>query len=467
MLATYFHGLGRGIWYGLDWPNDHELKDTIALDPEWLSQAYMQVIKHEGTQRAGGMLDHKQLEDVWQDHSDKRWIEYEHHEFSRLISIMREQRVVLPTPPSDGKLSLVPELLPEKPPELPWQSADDLPPKSTLYQIETKLTPGIDGIMPQLIALLEPFHHYPPDSQSGVFWSNGLYIRSREDNFNEALIRFQQEISHATLSVVVTGTNAQWLWSQIDQAINTLKEFWPALERTNRIFCTSRKNGSFCSGSFEYDDVVTASRDEEDPTLKCLKCREKRNAQEILAGLFRLKESAIEAHTAYLFNRENRPAPSSVIIMSLTNKETWGDIRNYEVLGHKKLKAQLRSEYSGVVVAEEVFEAKSGVFKYLKPALKMGSLFLSGTTLPLDLPPDFEETLKDMADAVDRLESNLPDSEKIDDNKPNLYSLRKFLNAVGLDPEAHGMKLGQVSNKWYWMTQEEYQRYSRTRAQLP
>ena len=38
---------------------DALLADTLVLDAVWLSRAFVQVLEHAPTRKAGGMLDHK------------------------------------------------------------------------------------------------------------------------------------------------------------------------------------------------------------------------------------------------------------------------------------------------------------------------------------------------------------------------------------------------------------------------
>ena len=469
IAATYIHLLGRGIWYGLDWPDDPNLRDTIVRNPTWLSQAFMQLVQHEPTRASGGMLDHNSLRDAWQGHKNKDWIEFNVDEFARLMPILREQRVALPTRGSEGRRSLIPQLIPNPRPRIPWTKPEELTPEAKVIRIRTRLTPDVDGIMAQLVALLEPYHHYELDSECGAFWSDGLFLRDSEGRYsNEALIEFQRERSHALLSVTISGEQPGFLWHQIDRAIYTLEQFWPGLTREDTISCPTRRE-TFCRGSFEMSDVLQAQA-ESDP-IKCPKCRKMLEGDTLLMGLSTKGHSSIlnsiSNDMQYFRQREQRPAPRSVFIVPVENTSNWRDIKNWEIFKRRELKAILLSEFSGAAIAEKIFIADQGYLKYIRPVFKIGAAF-AGMPIPFDLPDGMGDILGDMSDTMDRIGEYLPDGDNVEESpQSNLYLMRQFLNAIGLDPEAHGMGLERAGDNWYWMSAAELRQHHPTSAVLP
>ena len=119
-------------------------------------------------------------------------------------------------------------------------------------------------------------------------------------------------------------------------------------------------------------------------------------------------EDTLKDDLRVFLDREIRPAPYSVVISELTNEETWGHIKNYEWFYRKKLKARLYSELSGQFVAEAIFTADEGLFKYLRPVLKVSAMFIGAANLPFDLPEEVGDIAADFADAIERLENMAP-----------------------------------------------------------
>ena len=77
------------------------------------------------------------------------------------------------------------------------------------------------------------------------------------------------------------------------------------------------------------------------------------------------------------------------------------------------------------------------------------------------------DTLGQMSDTMERL-GNLPaGADTGEAPQSNLYLMRQFLNAIGLDPEAKGMGLGKAGDKWYWMSAAEVIQHRPTEAALP
>jgi len=177
IAATFVHRLGRGVWYGVDWPDDPYLRDTIVRDPTWLSMAFMELIEHEPTRASGGVLDHDQLEDAWRKHGREEdgWIAYKIDDFARLMRMLREQGVALPTRGSGGKRSLVPQLVPGARPILPWDATLALPDAAKVLRMSTRPEPAVTRIFPSLVAALEPTPSYDAATGPGAFWTAGLF----------------------------------------------------------------------------------------------------------------------------------------------------------------------------------------------------------------------------------------------------------------------------------------------------
>ena len=185
------------------------------------------------------------------------------------------------------------------------------------------------------------------------FWTEGLFLQDVGGRyFNEALIEFRRERSHALLDVSVAGEQPGFLWHQIDRAISALEEFWPGIVREDEIFCPTRLKDT-CRGRFEMEDVLLAQKEHD--TLKCPKCRQIHEADTLMLGMSIIKRrpeyDPMRDDLQYLRQRDERPAPCSVLVLPVDSKTRWRDVKNWEVFGRRRLKALLLSEFSGDVVA--------------------------------------------------------------------------------------------------------------------
>ncbi|MFU1682560.1 COR domain-containing protein [Phaeobacter piscinae] len=474
IAATFLHRLGRGVWYGIDWENDAFLHDTIVRDPSWLAMAFMEIVQHERTKIAGGILDHNHLTEAWIHHGreDDGWKVYELDDHPRLMRMMRAQGVALPIRSSGGEKSLIPQLVPLEPPSLPWIDANDLEPDQRNLRMEVKVAPALDGFMSHLIAALEPYHMYQEDGR-GTFWQKGIFLRDAEGRFrNEALIELSSEINYFQLNIVAVGEEPGFLLQQIDASIAECLKFWPGATREDKVLCPQRVGNRLCSGSFKLSSVERwLLRDQENAI--CHECDQVSRPSDLIFGLRDRKRSEETADRLleYLAYKERRPAPGSIIL--LPAKGRWKNITTWEVLGKTRMKVQLRSELSGVLVAEKEFTSSLGLLRYLAPAAKLGSLFFAAAPLPLDLSPGFEESFGGLSDSLDKLGEQLPNGERAQTVKSassiqNLALVADFLKQIGLSPRSYGMDLERAPDgKWYWMSANEVEQYRPTQASLP
>lgn len=471
IAATFLHRLGRGVWYGIDWQNDAFLYDTIVRDPSWLAMAFMEIVQHESTRAAGGILNHDDLTEVWINHGRENdgWRVYQLDDHPRLMRMMRAQGVALPIRSSNGEKSLIPQLVPLEQPNLPWSDPNKLQQDQRVLRMEVKVMPAVDGFMSHLIAALEPYHLYTEDG-TGAFWQNGIFLRDTEGRFrNEALIELNVERNFLQVKVAAVGEEPGFLLQQIDASISECLKFWPGAKREDNILCPQRVHGRLCVGNFKLSSVERwLSRDMENAI--CHDCDQVSRPSDLIYGLRGRKRSEETADRLleYLAYKERRPAPSSIVL--LPTKGRWKNISTWEVLGKTRMKAQLRSEFSGVIVAEKEFTSSPGLLRYLGPAAKLGSLFFAAVPLPLDLSPGFTDSFNGLSDSLDKLGEQLPDGERaqsVDSSSPerNLALVAEFLEKIELSPKRYGMDLERAPDgKWYWMSASEVDQHRPTQA---
>ncbi|EBA13643.1 leucine-rich repeat domain-containing protein [Roseobacter sp. CCS2] len=474
IAATFLHRLGRGIWYGIDWENDAFLHDTIVRDPSWLAMAFMEIVQHERTKSAGGILDHSDLTDAWINHGREEdgWRVYQLDDHPRLLRMMRAQGVALPIRSSRGEKSLIPQLVPSEKPKLPWCDPNDLEQDDRVLRMEVKVVPAIDGFMSHLIAALEPYHFYTKDG-TGAFWQSGIFLKDTEGRFrNEALIELNTERNFFSIKIAASGEEPGFLLQQIDASIAECLKFWPGAKREDKIRCPHRVGDHLCQGDFKLSSVERwLARDMENAI--CHECDQVSRPSDLIYGLRGRKrnDETADRLLEYLAYKERRPAPGSIVL--LPAKGRWRNITTWEILGKSRMKAQLRSEFSGALVAEKEFTSSPGLLRYLGPAAKLGSLFFAAAPLPLDLAPGFADSFNGLSDSLDKLGDHLPDGEQAQSVDPsyssrNLALVAEFLEQIELMPRRYGMDLERAPDgKWYWMSAAEVEQYRPTQASLP
>ncbi|MCP4934233.1 MAG: hypothetical protein GY927_08530 [bacterium] len=472
IAATFLHRLGRGVWYGNDWPNEPMLCNTIVRDPAWLAQAFMEVIEHKPTRTSGGLLDHANLSDVWINHGREEdgWRVYPVEVHQRLMRILRAQGVALPTKHSNGERSLVPQLIPTVLPELHWQNASSLPLTARVLRMTTRLEPDVEGIMPRLIAALEPYHVY--ENGLGIFWEDGIFLRDQGRFENEAIISLRHERSCAFLDVTVLGEEPGFLLNQIDTTIAEVIEFWKGMTRHDTVNCPTRDTeGEFCNGGFKIENIERWLQKKQDSAV-CQDCDAEYAPRDLIYGLSnRTRQDDTNDLIRWMAYREQRPAPRSVVIVP--SESNWRQIKSWQVLGRTRLQVRLHSELSGALVAKKDITANQGMLKFLAPVAKISALFFGASALPFELPEGVEDIFGEMADTFDRIgefatgeESRSTDLRQNDE--PNLHLVHDFLMRIGLDPRKHGMELARASNgKFYWMSPTELEHHRPLQAVIP
>ena len=105
------HDLGLIIYYS----DDEGLRNIVVLNPEWLTKAISHVLEDDATRKAGGILDHARLRQIWNDHAVGIV------SLSPLLPpVDGEVRYLLPDR-GDETRSLVAQLVPLQRPALAWQ----------------------------------------------------------------------------------------------------------------------------------------------------------------------------------------------------------------------------------------------------------------------------------------------------------------------------------------------------------
>ena len=481
LARVFMHGLGRAVYYGerrdaeahdgqstgsgLPEFQDALLADIMVLDAEWLSKAFVQVLEDEATNQAGGMLDHGLLDVIWRTHDREDWTVYQPTEHEFLIRLMRVFDVSYVVKGTEGRRSLVAQLVPERRPELPWVD----PPvdgDAETIRLQCNLENEADGLLPRYTVHTEPYHVLDDDSR-GLFWTEGVFLREKTYG-NEALVTVDGT-ERPVVTILVNGKQPGWFVSELYRALDSLLGFWPGLKKTYKVLCpTVRDDGQLCTGSFEFDFLVAEDKEHPDENQVCQTCRERRTPRELLfgfGGIQQQREPELRELLEYMVAPRQAPCPRLFTLTPVNGH--WADPRTHmPSIAGRRLRITLLSEFSAKPVVSEEFTIKPEWVKWLGPVARLTALALSGIAVPLT--GDAEKELAEAATFMTNIGGMpLPEGREFDDERTHgveatwvsgadAETLHGFLKEIGLAPGFGGMKFAKIRQKRYmWVTAEE------------
>ena len=267
-LAELMHDLGHIIYYG----GDDGLRDIVVLNPEWLTQAISCVLDDKATRRAGGVLDHVRLRNIWQD-GGKAYPARYHPYFLRLM-----EKFDVSYRLGDEPASLVAQLVPyERPAALPWRSSTPAPAGTRVLSMECRLSEPAPGLIPWLTVR----HHR---ASTGLYWRRGVFLRHPIAAYkSEALLELRGD---GELAFEVRAPSPDLFFHELRGSIEELlTRRWPGLRYELLIPCpVTTADGSRCAGRFALADLLALREGGQFNTIPCLKCRQALSLSELLTG---------------------------------------------------------------------------------------------------------------------------------------------------------------------------------------
>ena len=256
-LAQLMHDLGHIIYYG----EDEGLKDIVVLNPEWLTKAISYVLEDEPTKKAGGILDHARLKDIWQKREDGQSYPARFHPyFLRLM----EKFDVSYRIEDDELHSLVAQLVPHERPALPWQARTQPPAGIRTLALVCRLSEPAPGLIPWLTVR----HHR---ASTGMYWRRGVFLRHPIAPYaSEALL----ELRHSgDLALEVRAPSPDLYFNVLRDSIEDLITLrWPGLAYELFIPCPGKASStSMCPGLFPLNGLIRL-REHGLTTYPCIEC---------------------------------------------------------------------------------------------------------------------------------------------------------------------------------------------------
>jgi internalin A len=268
-LAELLHVLGRVIYYS----GDEGLRDFVVLNPEWLTKAISYVLDDEPTRKAGGVLYHGRLQEIWQRLPDGPEYPARYHPyFLRLM----EKFDISYRLEGDQHRSLVAQLTPRDRPGLPWEPESRPPEGIRRLGLVCQLSEPVPG----LIAWLTVRHNR---HWTGTHWRNGVLLRHPIAAYgSEALLELRVPDQ---LTLEVRAPSPDYFFHALRDSIeDLLTRRWPGLSYEMFIPCPARMaDGSMCTEPISMDGM-RAYREIGDPHYRCMRCLTQHDVSELLTG---------------------------------------------------------------------------------------------------------------------------------------------------------------------------------------
>jgi internalin A len=256
LLAKLLSDLGYVVYF----PDDDGLRDTLILQPEWLTKAISYVLEDEETRNNGGILDHSRLEWLWSPHRGK----FPSHVHPFLLRLMEKFDVSFRIPQYDK--SLVGQLVPYARPDM--GSGVDLPQVGLRLQCSFSEEPP--GIIPWLIVRNHRF-------SIGKHWRHGVLLR-HPDYGTDGLFELMDP---TTLCLSVRGEASGFFFDILRDTLEHLcRVRWPGLKYSLSIPCPAAVP---CSGRFPLRSLERL-REERERSIRCLECLEIFDIHQLLTG---------------------------------------------------------------------------------------------------------------------------------------------------------------------------------------
>ena len=268
-LAEMLHLNGQVIYHG----DDETLSGFVVLNPEWLTKAISNVLEDEVTRKAGGVLDHARLRQIWGKRANGAGYPARYHPY--FLRLMEKYDVSYRLPDEDDR-SLIAQLVPHERPLLPWNSATAIP----LGIREIGMICRLSEPVPGLIAWLTVRHH---DAATGRHWRNGVFLHHPIPVYaSEALLELR---TPTELTVDVRAPSPDYFFSVLRYSIEGLiTRRWPGVNYELLIRCpTVTAAGLRCPGMIAMQDLLVY-REEGETRFLCAKCRTRHDISVLLTG---------------------------------------------------------------------------------------------------------------------------------------------------------------------------------------
>ena len=230
-------------------PDCPDLRDFVVLRPQWLTKAISKVMEDKQLSEDKGEITLPRMEALWK--KDYPGM------FATFHDCMKEFELCYDLE-DDGRSCLIPLRFGYLRPPIPWSGTSGFKERRVEYKLNIR--PPM-GIMSRFIVKTHHLIVKTPDQPKGVFWHNGVFLRTGEGPLcSEALCEFVPE--ERKLRLEVRAAYPQNMFEQMHAYVKAVFSFFSGLEAERSYGCikvNSTTGGEErCSGLYTEKRLYTA-----------------------------------------------------------------------------------------------------------------------------------------------------------------------------------------------------------------
>lgn len=230
-------------------PDSPDLSDFVVLKPQWLTKAISKVMENGQLSEDKGEIGMWQMEALW-NQEDHRGM------FATFHNCMKEFELCYDLE-DHSHCCLVPLRFGYVQPKIPWTNTPGLKKRRMEYKLNIR--PPM-GIMSRFIVKTHHMIVTPPDHPKGIYWHNGVFLRTSSPVPSEALCEFVPD--ERLFRVEVRAAFPQNMCEQIHGYIQALFSFFTGLSAERSYGCIKvvEETGAEaqCSGLHTEKRIYTA-----------------------------------------------------------------------------------------------------------------------------------------------------------------------------------------------------------------
>jgi len=253
VLARWMHDLG----YILYFDEDQELKDTVLLDPQWVTKKISDVLECDAIVEGLGIFSQQHMDEVWGDITDATMRE-------NLLRLMEKFDLSYRIPDDPQDRSIVVERLKLDPPEYKerWDAILE-----TAGCKEVGMKFDLQSIRPAGIPtwFIARAHRFT----TGTHWRHGALFTDGPDCKHLALVVAPPSERYVTLTV--RGPSPHNFFALLKDGLELTLARFPGLDIKRTMPCPGH-NKEKCKGEFDFAQLEKAIEREE-PVMQ-IQCRE-------------------------------------------------------------------------------------------------------------------------------------------------------------------------------------------------
>ncbi len=279
-LIRLLHDLG----VVLSFQDDHRLRDTNILKPDWVTSGVYQILNSPLLFQSKGILSFGQLESIL----DPQIYPPRQHQF--IMEMMRKFELCFDfnNQPDHGRRFLIPDLLQVEEPYLNWNQR-----RSLVFQYHYNVLPG--SVISRFIVRIQTVFELK------TYWRNGVVVADKQ---NQALVKADKEERKIVISILGTKRSRRHLLTTIRAHFDHIHATIPKLEVKAVVSLPGQPEFTI-----DYDDLLQIEA-EGIPKYYHAKSKRWLNIRELLEGVKPLEHFLPSDEDSDLVSRLDKAFPT-------------------------------------------------------------------------------------------------------------------------------------------------------------